>query len=501
METKSHQKNLSRRRFLIATAAMMATRTVAAQSGPVSSNRPNILFVAFDDLNDWIGPLAGYPGKVHTPNFDRLASRGMVFTNAQCSAPVCNASRASLLTGVQPATSGIYDNSARWREAPVLRDAVTLPHCFRNAGYRTSGGGKIFHALSWLNYGYGASENDPDAWDEYFPSKEQPMPFDRFPADTRKLGTDARWSFEWPRVAAGRGERPDVRVPYYMDWGPLPPSKDRYADEQVVDWASGELRKIQTRPLFLGVGIFKPHIPWFVPQEYYDLYPLDKVVTPPVRDWRKGLPPAAQAMGEERRRWHYWITANGLWKNAVQGYLAAISFADAQLGRLLDALDASPHARNTIIVMWGDNGFHLGERETWEKFTLWEESDRVPLMIVAPGVTKPGSRCTRAVSLLDIYPTLLELAKPGPPPQKLEGTSLVPLLKKPNSERAIPAITSFEPGNHSVRTERWRYTRYKNGDEELYDHEQDPNEYNNLANDEKYRSIKTDLAKWVPKQG
>jgi len=327
---------------------------------------------------------------------------------------------------------------------------------------------------------------------------EQPMPFDRFPATAKKLGTDSRWSFEWPRVAAGRGERPDIRVPYYMDWGPLPPAADKYADEQVVDWATGELQKNQTKPLFLGVGIFRPHIPWFVPQKYCDLYPLDQVVTPPVRDWRKGLPPAAQAMGEERRRWHYWIAANGLWRNAVQGYLAAISFADAQLGRLLDALDAGPYARNTVIVLWGDNGFHLGEKETWEKFTLWEESDRVPLIFVVPGVTNPGSRCTRAVSLLDVYPTLVELAKPGPPPQKLEGTSLVPLLKNPKAERVIPAITSFEPGNHSVRTERWRYTRYKNGNEELYDHELDPNEYNNLADDEKHRSIKTDLAKWMP---
>ena len=490
----------SRRSLVFGMPALAAMKRLAAQTAKSAASGPNVLFLAFDDLNDWIGCLGGYPGRVHTPNFDRLASRGVVFTDAHCSAPVCNASRASLLTGVHPATSGIYDNSAKWRESPVLRNAVTLPGYFRNAGYRTVGGGKIFHALSWLNYGYGASENDPDAWDDYFPSKQQPMPFDRFPATARKLGTDTRWSFEWPRVAAGTGQRPDIKVPYFMDWGALPSSSDKYADEQVVDWAERELRQTTADRLFLGVGIFKPHIPWFVPKQYFDLYPLDEVKIPPVRNWREGLPPAAQAMGQERRRWHNWIAANGEWKKAAQGYLAAISFADAQLGRILDALDSSRFAKDTVIVLWGDNGFQLGERETWEKFTLWEESTRIPLMFVAPGITKPGGRCSRAVSLLDIYPTLVELVHGTQPPQKLEGTSLVPLLRNPNAPRTVPVVTSFEPGNHSVRTERYRYTHYRNGDEELYDHQTDPDEYHNLAGDPKHLTVKADLAKWLPKE-
>jgi arylsulfatase A-like enzyme len=491
---------ISRRGLLCGLPAVAAMRHLAAQTVKSAANGPNVLFLAFDDLNDWIGCLGGYPGRVHTPNFDRLASRGVVFTNAHCSAPVCNASRSSLLTGVQPATSGVYENGAKWREAPALRNAVTVPGYFRAAGYRTVGGGKIFHALSWLNYGYGASENDPDSWDDYFPSKQQPMPFDRFPATARKLGTGSRWSFEWPRGASGTGERPDIKVPYYMDWGPLPASPDKYGDEQVVDWAVSELRDTTANRLFLGVGIFKPHIPWFAPKQYFDLYPLDQVAIPPVRNWREGLPPAARAMGEERRRWHAWIAANGEWKKAVQGYLAAVSFADAQLGRVLDALDASRFAKDTVVILWGDNGFQLGERETWEKFTLWEESTRIPLMVVAPGVTKPRGRCSRAVSLLDIYPTLVELAGGTPPPQKLEGTSLVPLLRNPNAPRTVPAVTSFEPGNHSVRTERYRYTRYRAGDEELYDHQTDPNEYHNLAGDPKYRAIQAEMAKWVPKE-
>jgi arylsulfatase A-like enzyme len=492
---------MTRRSLLFGIPAAAAMRGLAAQGAKSAAGGPNVLFLAFDDLNDWIGCLGGYPGVAHTPNFDRLGARGVVFTNAHCSAPVCNASRASLLTGVDPSTSGIYGNSQNWREAPALRDAVTLPRTFRTAGYRTAGSGKIFHALSWLNYGYGTSENDRDAWDEYFPSKEQPMPFDRFPATARKLGADTRWSFEWPRVAAGRGERPDIRLPYYMDWGALPPSSDKYSDEQVVDWAVRQLRDRKVDGLFLGVGIFKPHIPWFLPQKYFDLYPLDEIKIPPVRNWREGLPPSAQAMGEERRRWHQWIAANGEWKKAAQAYLAAISFADAQLGRLLDALDASRFAKNTIIVLWGDNGFQLGERETWEKFTLWEESTRIPLMFVVPGVTKPGGRCSRAVSLLDIYPTLVELIPGTRPPQKLEGTSLVPLLRNPKAPRTTPVVTSFEPGNHSVRTERYRYTRYRDGDEELYDHEMDPDEYHNLAADPKSQGVKAELAKWIPKEG
>jgi arylsulfatase A-like enzyme len=284
-----------------------------------------------------------------------------------------------------------------------------------------------------------------------------------------------------------------------MDWAPFPLSEELFADEKVVDWAVGELAMNHDRPLFQAVGIFRPHIPWFVPKQYFDMYPLDEIRLPAERpDWREGLPEAGRQMGQARRRWHEWIAANDEWKKAVQGYLASISFADAQLGRLLDGLDRSPHKDNTIIVLWTDHGFQLGERETWEKFTLWEESTRVPLLIAAPGVTTPGTRCSRPVSLLDVYPTLVELAGLEPVEGQLEGTSLVPWLRDPSAPKEQPAITTCQGDNHAVRTDRWRYIRYEDGGEELYDHESDPGEFTNLAGRPGYDDVKRELAGWLP---
>jgi len=247
------------------------------------------------------------------------------------------------------------------------------------------------------------------------------------------------------------------------------------------------------------VGIFRPHLPWYVPKKYFDMYPLEKIVLPRVReDWMKDIPPAGRQSGAVRRRWHKWVVENGEWKKAVQGYLASISVADAQIGRLIEALDASGYADNTIIVLWSDHGFHLGERETWEKFTLWEESCRVTLMMVVPGVTKPGGYCARPVSLLDVYPTLVELCGLKPRPE-LEGVSLLPQLRDPAAPRKQPALSTYGENNHTVRSQRWRYIRYANGDEELYDHENDPEQIVNLANDARYDPVKKELAAWLPK--
>jgi arylsulfatase A-like enzyme len=202
--------------------------------------------------------------------------------------------------------------------------------------------------------------------------------------------------------------------------------------------------------------------------------------------------------GWVRRSWQRWLNENHLWKSAVQGYLASISFADAQVGRLMAALDHSAHAHNTIIVLWSDHGMHIGEKEHWEKFTLWEESTRVPLMIVAPGVTQPARVCTRPVSLVDVFPTLVELAGQSPMAQ-LDGISLVPWLRNPTAPKQQPALTTWGRNNHSVRTERWRYTRYHNGDEELYDHQTDPDEFTNLGARPEHNLLKQALARWMPR--
>jgi len=464
---------------------------------PAWADVPNVLFVAVDDLNDWTGFLGGRPG-VHTPNLDRLAARGVVFTNAHCAAPSCNPSRVSVMTGVRPSTSGIYHNGQDWREAPRLAHAITIPEHFRAHGYRAVGGGKIFHALSWITDRYGKQQNDPRIWDAYFPSKTRPMPDALWPrAAGARRGEDGYVS--WRPLA--RGKSAEGRPSHFFDWGPLEPDlpEPRMADHQVVDWAIGELQKKHDRPLFLAVGIFRPHIPWFVPRKYFDLYPLETVELPEVRQHDLD---DCSLVGVRfcRRAWQKWLVENDQWRSAVQGYLASISFADAQVGRLLDALDRSPIAENTVVVLWSDHGMHLGEKEHWEKFTLWEESTRVPLVFVAPGVTKPGGRCDQPVSLLDIYPTLGALCG-LPRRDDIEGTSLVAQLRDPGCKRIQPAVTTWGFNNHAVRTDRWRYIRYHNGDEELYDHRSDPNEFTNLAarDGQRWRALMDELARWLPK--
>ncbi|CAN5911892.1 sulfatase [soil metagenome] len=423
----------------------------------------NVLFIAIDDLNDWTGFLGGHP-QAKTPNLDRLAAQGVVFERAYCSAPACNPSRASLLTGLHPTSTGVYLNSQPWR--PVLPEAVTLPQYFQAAGYDVRGGGKIFHGR-YL---------DPDSWDEWFPlaSATRPEPDDRPVNGIANTG--------------------------HFDWGPLDVPDAEMPDAKVVSWAIDRLNKSEgDKPFFLAVGLYRPHLPWYVPRPYFDQHPVSEVTLPEVLDNDlEDLPPAGIAMAKPNGD-HRKVIEARQWEKAVQGYLASIAFADAQIGRLLDALEASPHAGETVIVLWGDHGWHLGEKQHWRKFALWEEATRVPLVVNVPGVTQPGGRSQRTVTLLDLYPTLIELAG-LPPKQDLEGKSFVPLLRDPGAAWDRPAVTTHGRGNHAVRSERWRFIRYANGDEELYDHEADPQEWKNLADDPRYSSVKQELAGWLPKR-
>ncbi len=419
----------------------------------------NVLFIAIDDLNDWTGSLDGSSG-VKTPNLDRLAKRGMLFKRAYCTAPACNPSRASLLTGIRPSTSGVYYNNQPWR--PAMPDAVTLPQHFTANDYVVAGIGKIFH----IPY------DDRRSWpDVHFPVPKSPQPANK-PINGK----------------------PDDS----FDWGALPVGDQDLPDYKIVQNAVQYLEASHSKPFFLAVGITKPHLPWYVPQRYFDLYPLEQIRRPATleTDW-EDLPEAGIRMAETRGD-HGFILKHNQWEKAVQGYLASISFADAQLGRLLDALDNSRYKENTIIVMFSDHGFHLGEKKHWRKFTLWEESTRVPFVVIAPGLTKPDQVCERTVSLLDIYPTLIDLCMLSSQ-SGLEGNSLVPLLKDPAAPRNDPAITTQGMGNHAVRTERWRYIRYNDGTEELYDHQTDPDEWHNLARKPEFTTLKTELAKWLPK--
>jgi arylsulfatase A-like enzyme len=286
------------------------------------------------------------------------------------------------------------------------------------------------------------------------------------------------------------------RPPHFFDWAPMNEPESGTADHRVVDQAAIELAKKRDKPFFHAVGIFRPHIPWYAPRRYFDLYPLKDVFLPRVRDDDLDDVPLV-GHRSIRKQWHKWLVENDEWARAVQGYLASVSFADAQVGRLISALDASAHSKSTIIVLWSDHGMHIGEKQQWEKFTLFEESTRVPLIVVAPGVTKPGSVCDRPVSLVDIFPTLNELCG-LPARDDLDGVSLVPLLEDPKAKWNRPAITTWGRNNHAARGQRYRYIRHPNGEEQLYDHQVDPDEFTNLAGKPELEHVKKRLGKSLP---
>jgi arylsulfatase A-like enzyme len=431
-----------------------------AQPPPTEGVRPNVLFIAVDDLNDWVGCLGGHP-QVKTPNFDRLAARGVLFSRAYCAAPSCNPSRGALLTGIRPSTSGVYVNDQKFRRS--LPDAVTMPQYFTANGYRVAGGGKIFHH----------GDTDPQSWPEYFNQPKDPLPS--------------------PLVTGPISD--------HFTWQPLDVPDEAMGDYKVVQWASQWLAENASRgdvqPFYLGVGFYRPHMPLHVPRKYFDAHPLDSIQLPEINENDLDDVPAIGRWLAANRGYHEKIVAAGQWCDAVQGYLAAVEFFDAMLGRLIDAFDRSQCRDNTVIVLWSDHGWHHGQKDHWSKFALWEQTTRSPMLVVAPGVTKPQGRCDASVSLLDIYPTLVELC--GLPAKKeLEGQSLVPLLRDPDAARQQPAVMTFGPNSHAVRQGQWRYIRYCDGGEELYDHQTDPLEWTNLGGRPEFAQIQQSLARWLP---
>ncbi|MEE2706642.1 MAG: sulfatase [Planctomycetota bacterium] len=467
-------------------AAIFPPAIRAAEMG----NRPNVLFICADDLKDWLGCLGGHPD-VKTPNIDRLARRGMLFTNAHCPATTCNPSRVATMTGLWPSTTGIYGNAQWFR--PLLPDAVTIPQHFRTHGYRVVGGGKVFHSGN-VTDGF----NPPDQWHEYF-----------------ELVRDNPWhhpfkGLNWPKgfplnelENVKRGVAPPSG-PSQFDWGPFDKTDLEMGDGQMVGWAIDFLSRQHDRPFFLAAGIYRPHLPWYAPRKYFDLYPIDNIRMPPRKaDDLDDVPRYGQQLARDMNGDEFdLVVATGTYRSAVQAYLASISYVDALVGRLVAALDNSRHADNTIIVFWSDHGWHLGEKGHWHKTTLWEEATRVPLIVVAPDVTRPDLRCSRPASLVDIYPTLIDLCRLTRK-QELDGMSLTPWLRDPEMRRERPVLSTRGYGNHALRSDRWRYIRYADfhgGGEELYDHQTDANEWHNLAADPKHAAVKQDLARWLPKK-
>lgn len=451
----------TRRQFLHTLGSVSAAMALgpAAVSQESRRERLNVLFIPVDDLNDWIGCLGGHPDS-RTPNLDRLAERGVLFTRAYCASPLCNPSRTALLTGVLPSTSGVYDNGQRWRAA--LPDAVTLPQHFMANGYHVMGGGKIFHGKF----------NDMASWHEYYQRPDDPVP------PNRPLN--------------------GIKNAAHFDWGPLDADDEDMGDFKLVNWAAERLQQKHDKPFFLAAGLIRPHLPWYVPRKYFEMYPPSQVALPKVKeDDLDDVPPIGRRLARPDGD-HKNVLETNNWNAAVSSYLATIRFVDTCIGRLVDALDRSPYAQNTVVVLWGDHGWHLGEKLHWRKSTLWEEATRNPLMIAVPGMTRPGGRCERTVGLIDLYPTLTDVC--GLPLRDgLAGQSLAPLLRNPTAPWDRPALTTFRKGNHSVRSERWRYIRYHDGTEELYDHSGDEMEWTNLAGKPELADVKKDLARWLPK--
>lgn len=453
-----------------------------------SLNRPDILFIAIDDLNDCVGALEGqYRAK--TPNIDALAARGMIFTNAHAPGASCTPTRTAVLTGMSPFSSGLYSHHIDWRKTPVVRDVVTLPRHFRNNGYHTIGAGKIFHAHTYTIRG-AQGQQDTKAWDAYFPSLKRQLPDEIYPVDgqNRSAGVD--------NPVRGGGKKTG-----WFDFHPVTATDDAMGDGQIASWIVNQLQSPVDGPRFTAVGIYRPHLPWYTPEKYFDLHPIDQIKVPPyLKNDRDDIQTGIEFNREPGLGWNalpQLSEPSEQVTGAMQAYLASVSFSDAMVGRVIEGLDQSGRANKTIIVLWSDHGFHLGEKDTWGKFTLWERTTHVPLIIVAPGITQAGSKSDEAVSLQSIYPTLADLTGLSLP-EHVDGNSLRPLLGNPAAEWPEVAITTVEHGSYTVRDDHYRYIVYQKGGEELYDHRVDPNEWTNLASDPMYADILDRLRRKLP---
>lgn len=446
----------------------------------------NVLLIMLDDMRDWAGYLGGYEGTVYTPNIDRLAGQGIAFTNAHTVASISCPSRNAIFTGKRPSTTGLYDNNQWWKA--VLPNEVTMPQYFKDNGYYSVGIGKLFH--------HTPGNNPPCSWDE-----------------CDEMVSDIPWNFaDWSpeKFFLNYGYRGEI-VPYpdwkpgngllpnsaELDWGAIPgKAEEEYGDCIAADRFEKFISRNIDRPFYCAVGIFKPHLPWHVPQKYYDMYPLEEIVLPEVKDNDlDDIPQIGKRLAKAKSKDFRHIRDNGKWKEAVQAYLASITFADAQVGKVLDALEKSGKDKNTIVVLCSDHGWHLGTKGHWHKSTLWEECTKVPFIMRVPGYSH--QICDAPVDLANIFPTLVSLCG-LPQKSDLDGHDMTSLISGDSVNWNYPARTEILVGNMAVRDREWRYIRYSDGGEELYNMKEDPNEWYNLASDPKYASIKEMLGKWIP---
>lgn len=452
--------------------------------------KPNILFISIDDLNDWIEPMGGHPQAL-TPNLSAFSKEAVVFQNAYCASPSCNPSRTAMLTGKYPHETGLYNNPQIWRH--VLPNELTLMEYFKQAGYLTGGAGKIFHN----------NMPDPRSWDDYFPDKIQHFPYYYLP-DIDSSTNNKIFSKQDNEIREDNPKGVTMNMPPFkgmyiaFDWSPLPYSKEETGDYSSVNWAITQLNKKHDKPFFLACGLYRPHLPWYVPAKYYEKFPLDEIQLPKVySEDLNDLPMLGKKTANGK--YHKNITESGNWKNAVQGYLASINFADDLVGELLSALENSEYADNTIVVIFSDHGWQLGEKTHWRKFALWENVIN-SVLIVKPAGNSKGAVCNKNVSLVDVFPTLTELCG-LPQKEGVSGYSLVPLLENPDNKNwDYPVLTMLSDKHFSIRKAHWHYIIYNGKETELYNLKDDPEEWNNLAGKQEYSEIMDELNQYVPKQ-
>ncbi|WP_430814968.1 sulfatase [Carboxylicivirga sp. RSCT41] len=443
---------------------MLITASVTAFNKERAGEKaPNILFIAIDDMNDWTGFLGGHPQAI-TPNMDKLAAKGVNFTNAHCSAPGCSPSRNALLYGVEPFNSGLYPFYEHAIHEQLMDRYMTLPRLLKENGYNTYGAGKIHHG----------NKGDEREWNDFFELQNTRKEFKK--GAGYQVGNSKKNSF-----------RPTVNA------------DEEHVDHKVASYGIDVLKEEHDKPFFLAVGLVKPHLPFDCPERFFNALP-EKIEAPAIWvDDLKDIPKEGNSFrraGDDKR-----FKKDNAWEDVRRAYLACISWTDYNIGRLLNALEESPYADNTIVVLWSDHGFHLGEKMSFKKFTLWEEATRVPFIIYdGREMTHQGGQTySEAVSLINIYRTLTELSGIEAPAY-VDGESLVPVLKNTDQQLVKPTITSWGRGNYAVRTKEWRYIRYFDGTEELYNHKSDANEWYNLVNDSKYQKVKEDLSALLPIQ-
>jgi arylsulfatase A-like enzyme len=524
---KSKMKDLSRRSFLhmvMGTAVSLAVRPVAAAERRPG---PNVLMIVVDDLNDYVTGMGGHP-QARTPNLARLASQGVSFRRAYSNNPICAPSRGSLFTGIYPHTSK-FIHFGKWFENEALINSKTIPEYFRDNGYYTLGTGKLlhhYHPHVWQEFGFKANYG-PSAYngEEFVAHPSVPEPF-------RSIGwVDGGFgpTSDVPRVTSGDGSE-------YVGWYDMPTwnkirhlryvsedDRDPLPDERCAKWAADKLtllaRQPGAKPFFMGVGFLRPHTPLYAPKRFFDMFLLEDIKLPVIREgdnadthYKDVFSPDLKGPKHFRLLKESYSTIEQGLKTYVRAYLACVAFVDEQIGVVLDALDRTHIRENTIVLVTSDHGYNMGEKEYLFKNSLWEESGRVPLIIRAPGVAKPGAVVERPVSLIDVYPTLADLCNLKGDTRKnskgatLDGFSLKPLLTDPEADQwegpdaALTVIKSEQypspqigKQHYAVRTRRWRYILYNNNAEELYDHDADPYEWSNLADDPRYTNTKAEL--------